>query len=85
MSPEKLLNGKKRYPMMKWDEKVPRSELIHSIVMGDVMCNIKQPPVGRMNAPLKMYGKVNALYKAANILDGKCPILREDWDGNDAP
>ena len=34
--------------------------------------------MGRVNAPLKMYGMVNALYKAANnlenIWDGRCPI-----------
>ena len=56
-------------------------EFIHPLVMGDVMCNEKQPKMGRINAPLKMYGMVSASYKAANIWDGKCPILRENWDG----
>ena len=41
----------------------------------------KQPKMGRMDAPLKMYGMVSASYKAANIWDGKCPILCENWDG----
>ena len=29
----------------------------------------------------KMYGMVIAPHKAANIWDGNCPILRENWDG----
>ena len=55
-------------------------EFIHPLVMGDVMWNEKQSGMGRMNAPLKIYGMVDAPYKAANIWDGKCPILRENWD-----
>ena len=53
MSPEKLFNdgtGWKGAPC----------ELIHSKEIGDVMCNEKQPKMGRMNAPLKIYGMVNA-------------------------
>ena len=41
--------------------------------------------MGRIDAPLKMCGMVNASHKAANIWDGKCPILHGNWDGNDAP
>ena len=60
-------------------------ELIHPLVMRDVMCNEKQPRMGRMNAALKMYRVVSAPYKAANIWDGKWPILHDNWDGNNAP
>ena len=74
MSPEKLLNDETRW-------KGAPCELIHSRVMGDVMCNEKQPKMGRTNAPLKMYGIVSAPYNAAKIWDGKCPILHENWDG----
>ena len=49
------------------------------------MCNKKQLRMGRMRAPLKMYGMVDVLYKAAIIWDGKCPILHENWDENNAP
>ena len=56
-------------------------EFIHPLVMGDVMCNEKQPRMGRFNGPLKLYGMVIALHRAANIWDGGYPILRENWDG----
>ena len=72
MSPEELLNdetGRNGAPC----------ELIHPIVMGDVMYNEKQLRMGRINAPLRMCGMVNASYKAANIWDGKCPILHDNW------
>ena len=71
MSLEKLLNDETGW-------KGALCELIHSIVMGDVMCNEKQPRMGRMNAPLKKYRMLDAPYKAANIWDGKCPILHEN-------
>ena len=78
MSPEKLLN-------IETGWKGAPCEFIHPLVMGDVMCNEKQPRMGRINAPLKMYGMVNAPHKAANIWDGNCPILCENWEGNNAP
>ena len=34
--------------------------------------------MGRIDAPLKMYGMVSAPYKAANIWDGNCPIGAKD-------
>ena len=74
MSPEKLSEdetGRKGAPC----------EFIHPLVMAGVMCNEKQPRMGRFDAPLKMYGMVIAPHKAANIWDGNCPILRENWDG----
>ena len=74
MSPEKLLNNETGW-------KCAPCEFIHPLVMGDVMCNKKQPRMGRMDAPLKMYGMVSAPHKEANIWDGKCPILCENWDG----
>ena len=74
MSPEKIWNVETGW-------KGAPCEFIHSLVMGDVMCNEKQPRMGRINAPLKMYGMVSAAYKAANIWDGYCPICRENWDG----
>ena len=49
------------------------------------MCNEKQPRMGRINAPLKMYRMVSTPHKAANIWDGNCPILCENWDGNRMP
>ena len=55
-------------------------ECIHLLVLGDVMCNEKQPRMGRIDAPFKMYGIVSAPHKAANIWDGTCPILCENWD-----
>ena len=78
MSLEKLLNNETGW-------KGALCEFIHPLVMGDVMCNEKQPRMGRMDAPLKMYGMVSAPHKAANIWDGICPILHENWDGNNAP
>ena len=78
MSPERLLHnetGRKGTPC----------EFILPLVMGDEMCNEKQPRMGRFDALLKMYGMVNAPHKAANIWDGNCPILRKNWDGNNAP
>ena len=35
----KLLKGKARYPMIKWDGKVPQCEILCPILMGDLMCN----------------------------------------------
>ena len=64
---------------------MPHVNLYTPLVMGDVMCNEKQPRMGRIDAPLKMYGMVSAPHKAANIWDGMCPILRENQDGKDAP
>ena len=78
MSLEKLLNNETGW-------KGALCEFIHPLVMVGVVCNEKQPRMGRMNAPLKMYGMVSAPHKAANIWDGKCPILRKNWDGNNAP
>ena len=74
MSPEKLLDDETGWKGAPW-------EFIHSKVMGDVVCNEKQPRMGRTNDPLKMYGMVIAPHKAANIWDGNCPILHENWDG----
>ena len=78
MSPEKLSKDETGW-------KGALCEFIHPFVMGDVMCNEKQPRIGRINAPFKMCRMVNAPYKAANIWDGKCPILRENWDEKNAP
>ena len=78
MSPKKLLNNETGW-------KGAPCEVIHPLVMGEVMCNEMKPRMGRMDAPLKMYGMGNAPHKAANIWDGICPILCENWDGNDAP
>ena len=74
MSPEILFSNETGW-------KGASCEFIHPLVIGDVMCNEKQPRMGRINAPLKMYGMVSALYKAAAIWDGNCPILCENWDG----
>ena len=52
---EKLLNNE-----MGW--KGAPCEFIHPLVMEDLMCNKKQPRLGRMNAPLKMYGMESTLY-----------------------
>ena len=45
--------------------------------------------MGRVNAPLEMYGMVNALYKAANNLEniwgGGMPHMHKNWDENNAP
>ena len=62
MSPEKLSNDE-----MGW--KGAPCELIHSIMMGDVMCNEKQPRMGRTNAPLE------------NVWDGKCLIQSSKYMG----
>ena len=72
MSPEKLGNDETGW-------KGAPCEIIHPLVRGDVMCNEKQPRMGRIHAPLKMCGMVNASHKAGNIWDGKCPILCENW------
>ena len=71
MSPEKLFSNETGW-------KGALCEFVHPLVMGDVMCNRKQPRMGRIDAPLKMYGMVNAPHKAANIWDGNCPILHEN-------
>ena len=68
MSPEKLVNDETGW-------KGAPCEFIHPLVKGDVMCNEKQPKMGRMNAPLKMYGMVSAPYEAANIWDEKLPHI----------
>ena len=73
MSPEKLLDDDTGW-------KGAPGEFKHSKVMGDAMCNEKQPRMGRIDAPLKMYGMVSAPHIAANIWEGNCPILRENWD-----
>ena len=78
MSPEKLSED-------ETGRKGALCEFIHPLVLGDVMCNEKQPRMGRFDAPLKMYGMVSAPHKAAKIWDGTCPILHENWDGNNAP
>ena len=62
MSPEKLENDETGW-------KGALCEFIHPLVMGDVMCNEKQSRMGRMNAPLKMYGMV------------RCPIQSSKYMG----
>ena len=62
MSPEKLLNDE-----MGW--KGAPCEFIHPLVMGDVMCNEKQPKMGRKGCPIE------------NVWDGKCLVLSSKYMG----